>query len=110
MPQVKTPTAHNLREHIGAGFILLLWAVISVVIINTIDNQQYMKISLLLVFLVMVFLLAWHLFKSKKAFVCPDCKSPIPETVKTSGKPGEPIMHYCKKCDVLWHTGNIPSN
>jgi hypothetical protein len=110
MPKVKTPKLYNLREQINIGSIILAWVIVSLIIINTIENQTYMKVTLFIAFIIMVPLLFWQGLRIKRSFICPDCKTPIPETVKTSGEPGEPIMHYCKKCDTLWHTGNVPSS
>ena len=110
MPVIKTPKKFNFRTNLGLFLILLPWFVGTVLIAENINMSNLMLLIQILWFAAMCVALIYWLVQRKKDFVCPDCGTPVPETVKNSGTDGEPIMHYCKKCDVLWHMGNIPSS
>lgn len=110
MTIVKTPKAYNFRTNLSNITIILSWFVVTLIVINSIDNSTIMKVILFITFIILVAVLFWYSLKRKKGFICPECKAAIPESVKNSGEAGEPIMHYCKKCDILWHTSNIPSS
>ena len=110
MTTVKTPTEYNFKVNVIVITIIVLWLAGSLIINNVLDEGMIMKGILFGWFLVMMFLMFWYSKKSDNTFVCPDCNTPIPEMVDPNDEPDEPAMHYCKKCDVMWRTGNLPSN
>ena len=110
MTTVKTPSEFNLKVNSSVIIIVVLWLAGSLIITNVLVEGDMMKGILFGWFLFMMGAMFWYSRKSDTTFVCPDCNTPIPETVERSDEPDEPAMHYCKKCDVMWRTGNLPSN
>jgi len=108
MPRIKTPKKFNFWTNLGVFSIIAPWLIGAILIGQSIEKVNLMMFVQFAWFVGMCVVLIYWLVQRKKGFVCPDCKTPIPDTLENSGEDGEPIMHYCKKCDVLWHTGKIP--
>lgn len=109
MTIIKSPDKYNSITNVGYLSIVIPWLLIAALIANIMGNTTTMIVIQFVWFIIVGGFLVYWVYRRQKDFICPECKTPIPETVENSGKDGEPILHHCKKCDVLWHTGNIPS-
>ncbi len=55
--------------------------------------------------------LLWKAGKQKReARACLECQSPLPPPLQSSMEDGEPILHHCKKCEILWFAGSTSSS
>ena len=41
--------------------------------------------------------------------VCPECRGPLPPPLENSPEEGEPILHHCRPCGILWFAGSTSS-
>ena len=110
MPTIKTPKKYNLTTNLGFLYIVIPWLLVAALIAYSMGNTTAMKFVQLVWFVFVGGFLVYWVYRRQKDFICPQCKTTIPDTVENSGEDGEPILHYCKNCDVLWHTGNIPTS
>lgn len=58
------------------------------------------------------FYAAWKADRKKReARVCPQCQAPLPPPLETSAHDdGQPILHHCEKCEILWFAGSTRSS
>jgi len=47
--------------------------------------------------------------RERDARVCPECRGPLPPPLENSAEDGEPILHHCKPCGILWFAGSTSS-
>jgi hypothetical protein len=47
--------------------------------------------------------------RQRDAHVCLECQSPLPPSLQNSMEYGEPILHHCEKCEILWFVGSTSS-
>lgn len=90
----------------------IIWFFTTVLIIKSVEekiNFHPAWIALCTSIFLIVFLVR-SFKKNYEPFKCPDCDELIEESVENSGASNEAIMYHCKKCDILWHTGETPSN
>jgi hypothetical protein len=63
-----------------------------------------------LLFLPFIYLLCKGGKQKREARVCLECQNPLPSPLQNSMASGEPILHHCKKCEILWFAGSTSSD
>ena len=48
--------------------------------------------------------------QKREARVCLECEGPLPPPLPNSTEDGEPILHHCQKCEILWFAGSTSSS
>ena len=47
--------------------------------------------------------------RERDAKACPECGCPLPPPLENGIHDGEPILHHCRPCGILWFAGSTSS-
>lgn len=106
MPKVMVPRKHTKFYNAYSTIIVLMWVFVGFYF-GAFDNDSELPGEIRFLYFAVIFiLLSVFSWLRKVEFKCPSCGTSIPKPVDEYVKGGDPIYHYCKKCDVLWHVDN----
>jgi hypothetical protein len=110
MLQVRTLPRRSLSLDFSVFLYALGGGIASVVAFVLLEDRAVAAGVSFLLLLPFIYLL-WKAGKHKReARICPACQSPLPAPLQNSIEDGEPILHHCTKCEILWFAGSTSSS
>jgi len=109
MPIIKSVIGHYDSINKKITRAILYYAPIAGLIIYITPESKPKLLVAFICFIGLIILIVKVGVKNHKPFICKECGESIKDTVERKGTINtdpEPIMYYCKKCDILWHVGN----
>jgi hypothetical protein len=109
MPRIKFAKTYSRSNERLAILLFLLWFVSMGATFLLTDDEDIIKGVGFLTFIILVGTVLKQGIKLHKEFRCPDCGGEVDEPLETDpdNYGGAPSLRLCKRCDVLWHVGNV---
>lgn len=109
MPIIKSVIGHYDSVNKKITRAILYYAPVAGLIIYFSPESISKLLVALICFIGLIIIIVKVGVKNHEPFKCKECGETINNTVDRKGiinVDPEPIMYYCKKCDILWHVGN----
>ena len=109
MLRVRTLPRRSPLLDFSVFLLALAGGVASVVAFVLVDDRGAASGISLLCLLPSLYML-WKAGRQRReAHRCPECQGELPSALENSTEDGEPILHHCKKCEILWFAGSTSS-